>query len=412
VCSNPPAGSGTGCNDNDACTQTDQCNGSGNCVGSNPVVCTPLDDCHVAGTCSPGSGVCSYPPAGSGTGCNDNDACTQTDQCNGAGTCVGGNSVVCTALDQCHEIGVCNPGTGICSDPPSLNTKPCNDANACTQTDLCDGAGACAGGNPVVCTPLDDCHVAGTCDTQSGMCDNPLATDGTGCSDGNACTLGDSCTTGQCFGTPTTCGNGTVEPACNEDCDAPGDPLANCTAQCRFICGPTPAAGCRQPALAKKALVVLKNKSPDKKDALIWKWVKGSATALADFGTPLTTTGYTLCVYDSSANPQPLLLSMAPPGGTCANGKPCWKTTKTGFKYRDKDLTPDGLSFLLEKAGADRIAKLIAKGKGPNLAMPPLPLTPAVTVQLKRNDNPLMCWSATYSTPIKNLSDQFKAKAD
>ena len=176
--------------------------GSGTCVGGNPVVCTALSQCHDIGTCDTGTGVCSNPPKSSGTGCSDSDACTQTDQCNGSGTCVGANPVACTALSPCHEVGTCDTGTGICSDPPSPGTKPCNDANACTQTDLCDGAGSCAGGNPVVCSPLDDCHVAGTCDTQTGVCDDPLAGDGTSCSDGNACTLGDTCTGGACFGTP------------------------------------------------------------------------------------------------------------------------------------------------------------------------------------------------------------------
>jgi hypothetical protein len=318
--------------------------------------------------------------------------------------------VVCTPLDQCHEAGTCDTGTGLCSNPPSLNTKPCDDSDACTQTDLCDGAGACVGGNPVVCTPLDDCHVAGTCDTGTGLCSDPAASDGTGCDDGNTCTLTDTCFGGSCVGDPMTCGDSVVQPSCNEECDDP-TPGANCNAFCQFICGPTPQAGCRVPAKAQKALLVMKDKSPDKKDALIWKWVKGAATTKPEFADPLTS-GYTICVYDGSANAQPLLLSMAPPDGTCANGKPCWKTTKTGFKYRDKELTPDGLLFMLQKAGAATAAKVIVKGKGPNLAMPSLPLTTPVTVQLKKNDNPGICWAATYSAPTKNLSDQFKSRAD
>jgi len=89
-----------------------------------------------------------------------------------------------------------------------------------------------------------------------------------------------------------------------------------------------------------------------------------------------------------------------------------WKTVKGGYKYKDKDLTPDGLLFILQKAGVATKSKLIVKGKGANLGMTTLPLTTPVTVQLKRNDTPTTCWQATYSTPIKNLSEQFKAKAD
>src|SRR5207247_9484497 len=53
-----------------------------------------------------------------------------------------------------------------------LDGTACNDGNACTQTDTCQ-AGACVGSNPVVCSASDQCHVAGTCDTATGVCSNP-----------------------------------------------------------------------------------------------------------------------------------------------------------------------------------------------------------------------------------------------
>src|SRR5262249_55588988 len=90
------------------------------------------------------------------------------------GACVGGNPVVCTASDQCHLAGTCDPSSGACSNPAKPDGTACNDGNACTQTDACQ-AGACIGGNPVVCTALDQCHAAGTCDPSSGLCSNPLA---------------------------------------------------------------------------------------------------------------------------------------------------------------------------------------------------------------------------------------------
>src|SRR5262249_40754810 len=58
--------------------------------------------------------------------------------------------------------------------------------------DTCQ-AGVCTGANPVVCTALDQCHVAGTCDPATGTCSNPAATDGTACSDANACIRRASC---------------------------------------------------------------------------------------------------------------------------------------------------------------------------------------------------------------------------
>ena len=44
--------------------------------------------------------------------------------------------------------------------------------------------------------------------------------------------------------------------------------------------------------------------------------------------------------------------------------------------------------------------------------MPGLPLTTPVVVQLKKSDDPSVCWEAQYSNPDKNLSDQFKSLAD
>jgi hypothetical protein len=80
------------------------------------------------------------------------------------------------------------------------NTAPCNDGNACTTGDVCH-AGSC-GGTPVTCSPLDQCHVAGTCDTSTGLCSNPAAPDGTPCDDGSTCTSPDTCHAGTCTGSP------------------------------------------------------------------------------------------------------------------------------------------------------------------------------------------------------------------
>src|SRR6185436_12939904 len=164
-----------------ACTQTDTCSG-GSCVGGNPVICTPLDPCHVAGTCNTGTGVCTNPNAGNGTTCSDGNGCTQNDTCQ-SGTCQPGAPVTCTPLDPCHLAGTCNPGTGTCSNPNANDGTGCSDGNACTQTDTCQ-SGTCTGSNPVTCTPLDPCHVAGTCNPGTGSCSNPNANDGTACSDG------------------------------------------------------------------------------------------------------------------------------------------------------------------------------------------------------------------------------------
>jgi hypothetical protein len=404
TCTHPDTTSGTACtSDGNSCTD-DVCDGSGGCGVNNT------------------------------DGCNDGDACTQTDVCTD-GACVGGNDVVCTALGECYDVGTCNTLSGLCSNPPKPNGTGCSvDGNACTD-DVCDGAGVCGvnnsngcddgdlctqidqcsggtcvGSNDVVCPLPDQCHLQGTCSPGTGVCSNPSKANGTGCSDGNTCTLADQCLAGTCQGNPMTCGDGIVQGSCGEQCDDQ-TPGANCTAQCQFICGPAPQSGCRDSFIPKKSLLVLKDKSPDKKDTLVWKWLKGSATVLADFGDPLNTTSYALCLYDQTGVAQPRILAMIPAGGICSD-KPCWKPTKKGLKYKDKELTPDGILNVLLLPGVDGEAKVIVKGKGANVGMPTLPPTTPVTVQLKRIDNAGICFNAAYTTPIKNLPDQFKAKSD
>jgi hypothetical protein len=135
----------------------------------------------------------------SGASCDDGSACTIGDLC-AAGSCAG-TPVACGALDQCHVAGTCDTATGQCSNPDAPNGSACSDGDPCTRTDTCQ-LGACVGANPVLCAPLDQCHDAGTCQPATGQCTSPAKADGSACDDGNACTIGDLCTAGSCAGTP------------------------------------------------------------------------------------------------------------------------------------------------------------------------------------------------------------------
>ena len=132
--------------------------------------------------------------------CDDGNACTRMDTCQG-GACTGMDTVVCATLDQCHDAGACDPASGQCSNPAKPNGATCNDGDACTRTDTCQG-GACTGADPVACAATDQCHLAGTCNPVTGMCANPTAPDGTTCNDGNPCTGLEVCVSGTCSGLP------------------------------------------------------------------------------------------------------------------------------------------------------------------------------------------------------------------
>lgn len=198
----------TACSDGNLCTQGDTCQ-AGTCVGGAQVQCS-ADQCHNPGTCNPATGQCSTPTNKPDlTSCNDGNACTQTDTCQ-AGTCVGGSPVQCSA-GQCQIAGSCVPATGQCTAPTNKpNQTPCNDGNACTQTDTCQ-AGTCIGGNPKTCAASNQCHVEGVCNPSTGTCSDPAKPNGTPCSSGNTCAGGEACTAGTCGGGVPVCTTGACD---------------------------------------------------------------------------------------------------------------------------------------------------------------------------------------------------------
>ncbi|MBI3154746.1 MAG: hypothetical protein HYZ20_05005, partial [Burkholderiales bacterium] len=134
----------------------------------------PNTQCYgTVGNCT--AGTCSYPALDAGTVCNDGNACTRTDGCNGAGTC-SGIPYTCTP-NQCQASSTCN-GTGGCNVVNLAAGTTCNDANACTSSDVCNGTGNCSG-TPMVCNtaPAPTClnpttsrvyNTQGTC--SAGTC--------------------------------------------------------------------------------------------------------------------------------------------------------------------------------------------------------------------------------------------------
>jgi cysteine-rich repeat protein len=175
------------------------------------------------------------------------------------------------------------------------------------------------------------------------------------------------------------------------------------------LCGATPRLDCRKPTQPGAASVLIK-RSKSGKSTLTWNW-RGAATTKADFGDPLTTADYQLCVYDRSAGTLiPAITTTAPAGGSCGKTT-CWAEKNTRFKYKNKDATPDGLFLLNLKEGVEGKAKITLKGKGPALHVSlPMEQDPNLTVQLVNSAG--LCWDADFSAATKNDTKQFKAKSD
>jgi hypothetical protein len=194
-------------------------------------------------------------------------------------------------------------------------------------------------------------------------------------------------------------------------------------------CGFTPLGNCRQ---AKRSKLIIKDKSPDVRDKVIWKWIKGETPIYpngGDFGQPSGTTGYALCIYDAGNN---FVMQLGVlPGGTCA-GKPCWKEKRSflppdpppllrAYQYTDRTKPPlsDGVDKLLLKGDIQEKppgkVKIVVRAKKETVPDPGLVLNDPVIVELinAHSNDTGICWGDTYSGAEinRNTATLFKARA-
>jgi hypothetical protein len=181
------------------------------------------------------------------------------------------------------------------------------------------------------------------------------------------------------------------------------------------VCTDVPRTGCRGGTVPLKGVLSIKDTDPDRGDRLAWKWVKGEATSLADFGEPLADDSYTLCLYEDGF----LSTRASIAGATACGGVPCWKDLGgSGRRYVEKKALSDGAQKLVFKAGGDGAAKVIFKGKGTRLREEGgfgsgglLPLAAPVAVQLVSSTG--TCWESTYDAGITmNTASKFVARPD
>lgn len=170
-------------------------------------------------------GGCAGAP--NGAACDDGNACTRNDTCQG-GVCTPGTAVVCTALDQCHAAGICNPATGVCSNPTLADGSPCSDGNACTDNDACIN-GVCFSGGLTNCNDHNQC-TDDSCSPVSGCLNTPVQ-DGIACGNADVCDGIETCQMGICSpGIPSSCndGNDCTRDACDRTRGCLQIPTAGC----------------------------------------------------------------------------------------------------------------------------------------------------------------------------------------
>lgn len=271
---------------------------------------------------------------------------------------------------------------------PVLALADCGDGNL-EELEQCDD------GNTL---PGDCCAADCTFESAETVC-RPAA---------SACDLPETCT-----GSSGTCPDdlakaaGTPDPSCDacEACNGAGQ------------CAVGPVNGCKLPIESVRSKLAMKNRTPDDGDVLEWKWLKGEETVTADYGDPVLTTDYRLCLFDLSGETPALFTQVAAPAAGNCTSKPCWKGLGKvpgikGYRYNDKEATPDGLKGMTLTPGTDGNAKVVLKAQGENLALPlaevPVPLP--IKVQLQASNG--TCFEETYSTAEKNDGKDFKANGD
>lgn len=226
------------------------------------------------------------------------------------------------------------------------------------------------------------------------------------------------------------CGDGVVE--ADEQCDdgnvADGD---CCSAACQYetagsacaddgefctrdICDGagacihdgTPLDSC---LVAPKGKLQIVDDDNDAKNKLNLQMQNAPGVSPEDFGSPTTSDPYHACIF----GPDSLLMQAeVAPGGSC-DGKPCWAETTTGFTYKDKSGSRDGITALKLKASAKPKTKIDAKGKGAGLNAPALPFPDAVMAQIV-NAKTGQCFETYFLEPLavkKNSSTHYDAKA-
>ncbi|MFQ5478390.1 MAG: DUF4215 domain-containing protein, partial [Candidatus Binatia bacterium] len=209
------------CDDGDACSAGDACAG-GACFGGPALSCTDGNPCTDDG-CDGQLGCVFIPNAAV---CDDGEVCTDGDLCTG-GVCVPGGLKDCDDDNVCTDDS-CQAGQGCVHE---ANLSSCDDGLFCNGADSCI-AGTCQHlGDP--CLGNGQCNQG--CDETDDTCFDSATTP---CDDEDACTVGESCDgTGLCSGGSPPCGDAVVQGLCGEQCDPPDG--VTCAADCTLIaeCG-------------------------------------------------------------------------------------------------------------------------------------------------------------------------------
>ncbi len=143
----------------------------------------------------------------------------------------GFHTITCTANDACEQslcsftLAVNECGNGLVENGEQCDDGNTNDGDCCNSGCQFESPGSSCADDSDVCT--DD-----VCDG-FGICEHPF--NSAPCDDGDQCTANDVCQAGVCLGGDS-CGDGTADPLCGEECDPPDGLTCDFTCQ-TVVCG-------------------------------------------------------------------------------------------------------------------------------------------------------------------------------
>src|SRR5207247_9674298 len=152
------------------------------------------------------AGTCTRTPAASGTVCADDGNVCNPDACPASRSSVhppaNAGTVCRAATGACDADETCT-GTSVYCPPDAFQppNTPCDDGNACTFDDVCDGSEQCAGtviAGCTLCSTAADCNDQNACTTDScdaGVCHNTAIAGCTPCPAPADCYHQTACTT-------------------------------------------------------------------------------------------------------------------------------------------------------------------------------------------------------------------------
>jgi hypothetical protein len=170
-----------------------------------------------------------------------------------------------------------------------------------------------------------------------------------------------------------------------------------------FKCPAAPQPGCRS---ARASRLRLDQRPSAEIGRVKWEWRSGQATDASEFGDPVHTTQYGLCMYAGTSAAE--VASFSIPAGSR------WTASRRGFTYADPSRAADGVAKIALQGSRSDHARAVLNARGGNV--PPLGLTGAlatpVVVQLVNNETTI-CLESVFdgAAVLKNEPGKFEGRA-